>query len=101
MTVHFTMKAGKLSATMTNGRLTVNQNGDITAVSVLPGVKSVAIDKVEHNVAYLHHGTKDSMVRFSFRLEDKTHAQLEILNPTPLGISPPKPIRLDKQTKKH
>jgi hypothetical protein len=101
MTIRFAMKDGKLSGVMSNGQMTVDSNGNITAVTVRPGEKPVKIQKVEHDVIYMRHAAKKDPVRFAFRLNDKTHAQLEILNTPPLGIAPLKPIPLVKQTKKH
>lgn len=101
MTIRFEMKDGKLSGMMSNGQITVDSNGNITAVTVHPGEKPVTIQKVEHDVIYMRHAAKKDPVRFAFHLNDKTHAQLEILNTPPLGIAPLKPIPLVKQTKKH
>lgn len=100
MTIRFTMKDGKLTGEMSNGKITVDQDGNITSVSVLPGEKSLTIEKVEHNAVYLRHTKEKKQSRYAFRLNDQTHAQLEFLTTPPLGIAPIKPILLVKKAKK-
>lgn len=104
MRLHFAEKAGKLTATLSNGQIALNSEGEISAVKVMPGVQKIKVGKFEGNTAYLRQGTKKKPLRFAFRLQDKTHAKLEILHPKPaLFDSPavvvaPKPILLVKQT---
>lgn len=106
MKLHFMKKAGKLSATLSNGQIKLGPDGEILAVEVLPGVEKVKVEKLEANTVYLRKGTKQAPLRFAFRLQDKTHAKLEILHPKPAlfdasgpEMAPPKPILLVKQTK--
>lgn len=106
MKLHFMAKAGKLTATLSNGQIKLGPEGDILSVKVLPGVQKVKVEKLEGNTVYLRQGTKQKPLRFAFRLQDKTHAQLEILHPKPAlfdesgpEMAPPKPILLVKQRK--
>ncbi len=99
MTLHFAMKNSKLTGQMSNGEVTLNADGSIASVTVNPGEDPVTILKVEHNAVYMLHGTKHPL-HFVVRLQDKTHAKIEILNPSPAGMAKPKPILLVKQTGK-
>lgn len=99
MKLHFAMKNGKLTGRMSNGEVTMNADGSIAAVTVSPGEDPVTILKVEHNTVYMLHGAKHPL-HFVVRLQDKTHAEIEILSPSPAGVAKPKPIVLVKQVKK-
>lgn len=106
MRLRFAKRAGKLTATLSNGQVILDSQGNISSVKVMPGVQKVKVEKMEGNTVYLRQGTKEKPLRFAFRLQDKTHAKLEILHPKPALFNPsapavtaPKPISLVKRTK--
>jgi len=98
MTIHFAMKDGKLTGTMSSGAISLDPKGNIVDVTVRPGERPITIEKVEHDAVHLIAGEKDAELRCTFRLIDTTHAQLEILSPP--GSTAPKPIQLVKQAPK-
>ena len=101
MTIRFVMKGDKLTGTMSSGEISLDREGNIVAVTVRPGERPITIEKVEHDTVHLIGGEKNSELRFTLRLKDTTHAQLEIVNPAPSGAVAPKPIQLVKEATKH
>jgi hypothetical protein len=88
-----------LTAEMSNGEMSFDADGNIAAVTQHPGKKAVKILKIEGNALYLLHGDSNPL-RLAFRLKDKNHAELAILNPTPKGVAPLKPIPMVRETAK-
>jgi len=99
MTIRFAMKGEKLTGTMSSGEISLDPEGNIVAVTVRPGERAITIEKVEHDTVRLTGGEKNGELRFTFRLKDTSHAQLEILSPP--GSTAPKPIQLVKEAAKH
>ncbi len=98
MTLHFTLKAGKLAGTLSKGAIDLDPEGNIAKVSVSPGTETVSIEKVEPDAVYFRR-SPTSPLRCVFRLQDKTHGDLAFLDVPPDSITP-KPIPLVKHAQK-
>lgn len=105
VTVILTSKDGKVSGRVSRLSLEIDANGNVTEASALDGQDEIAETTPQGNVLHLitkakgkvdtASGESDESIQYDMTLTGGNEAELQIAG-TPVGMSPPKPWKLER-----
>lgn len=105
VTVILTSKDGKVSGRVSRLSLEIDANGNVTEASALDGQDEIAETTPQGNVLHLitkakgkvdtASGESDESIQYDMTLTGGNEAELQIAE-TPVGMSPPKPWKLER-----